>query len=150
MKGSVKLFIASLLVLACAVGFFLGATCYGIPHFCHKAPCQKGMAKELPINHNHGDKQKDLDKEKLHKGPGPAEMDSILQVTPEQKAELDKFRESMEQSFKVLRKQKMDAEKTLKDALDNGDEAKIGEAKAQILAAQEALLNNRIEGVINL
>jgi len=74
-------------------------------------------------------------------------MDSVLQVTPEQKAALDKHRAIMDSTFKTLRTQKKDAEKALKEALDSGDAAKIDEAKKQILAADEALLNQRVDGV---
>lgn len=149
MNGSVKIFIASLIVLACSVGFFLGSLCCHGPQMCPKAPCAKMMPPPPPPQ---GDMpRKDIGGPDFHKkGPNPAVMDSLLQLTPEQKAAMDKNRETMEQSFKELRKQKMEAEKALKEALDSGDEAKVKEAKGKILAAQEALLNNRIEGVSNL
>ena len=149
MNGSVKIFIASLIVLACSVGFFLGSLCCHGPQMCPKAPCAKMMPPPPPPQ---GDMpRKDFGGPDFHKkGPNPAVMDSLLQLTPEQKAAMDKNRENMEQSFKELRKQKMEAEKALKEALDSGDEAKVKEAKGKILAAQEALLNNRIEGVSNL
>ncbi|MBR6454669.1 MAG: hypothetical protein IKS97_08880, partial [Fibrobacter sp.] len=38
----------------------------------------------------------------------------------------------------------------LRDALDNNDEAKIAAAKKDILKAQEALLNLRVDGVKGL
>lgn len=149
MNGSVKIFIASLIVLACSVGFFLGSLCCHNPGFCPKAPCAKMMPPPPPPQGEMP--RKDFGGPDFHqKGPNPAIMDSMLQLTPEQKAAMDKNRETMEQSFKELRKQKMEAEKVLKEALDSGDETKIAEAKGKILAAQEALLNNRIEGVSSL
>jgi exonuclease VII large subunit len=83
------------------------------------------------------------------KGPGPEFMDSVLQVTHEQKAAFESLRLKTDSTFKELRKQKKDAEKALHDALDNNDEKQIAAAKASILKAQEALLNHRINGVKN-
>ena len=77
-------------------------------------------------------------------------MDSVLQVSHEQKEALEKQRRSVDSTFKVLRKQKKEAEKALRDALDNNDEAKITAAKKDILKAQEALLNLRVDGVKGL
>ncbi len=77
-------------------------------------------------------------------------MDSILQVTPEQKTALEKHRQQMDSSFKALNGQKMAAEKELREALDNGAAEQIDAAKAKILSAQEALLAARVEGVKNL
>jgi predicted nucleic acid-binding Zn-ribbon protein len=76
-------------------------------------------------------------------------MDSVLQVTHEQKAALEQQRHEMDSTFKALRKQKKDAEKALHEALDSNDEKKIATAKAGILKAQEALLDHRINGVKN-
>lgn len=149
MNSSVKIFIASLIVLACSVGFFLGSLCCHNPGICPKASCEKMMP--LPPSTQGEMSRKDFGGKDFHKrGPDPAILDSILQLSPEQKAAMDKNRETMEQSFRELRKQKMEAEKELKDALDSSDETKIEEAKGKILAAQEALLSNRINGVSNL
>jgi Spy/CpxP family protein refolding chaperone len=74
-------------------------------------------------------------------------MDSILQVTHEQKAAFESLRLKTDSTFKELRKQKKDAEKALHEALDSNDEKKIAAAKVEILKAQEALLNHRIKGV---
>lgn len=89
---------------------------------------------------------KDFDK-KFDFKKGEAFMDSVLQVTHEQKAALEQQRKATDSTFKVLRKQKKEAEKSLRDALDANDEKKIAAAKAEILKAQEALLNQRIKGV---
>lgn len=147
MKGSAKLLIASFIILACSIGFFAGAISFG----CNKVPmpCEKGM-----MTPPHGDFSKKHHAKAPHGPkdfkPNFAELDSILQVTPEQKAALDQQRTSMDSSFKVLRKQKMEAEKMLKEALDSENLEQIKTAKANILAANEALLNQRIEGAENL
>lgn len=150
MKGSVKLFIASLIVLAGAVGFFLG-TCCGV-HCLHKHPDDRmGAPEKVEAAPHHVDFKNDHEGKGFQKNwPHPAMFDSLLQLTPEQKTALDKHREDMGKTFKELRGQKRSAEKELKEALDNGDETKIDEAKGKILAAQKALLDNRISGVKSL
>lgn len=163
MNGSTKTFIASIIIFACSIGFFAGSFFGGkccmmqnckkdCPMMQHMAAPDFGHGKAHK-NHrgdfhkkNHGDFHKKhhpgFDKEK-----GKAFMDSLLQVTPEQKTSLEKQRNEMDQSFKEFRKQKMEAERDLKQALDSGDSVKINEAKSKVLAAQENLLNKRIEGV---
>ena len=147
MKNSVKIFVASLIVLACAVGFFLG-TCCSV-HCCHKHSCDRMDTPEKVAAAPHeGHFKKGHEGKGFQKNwPHPAMFDSLLQVTPEQKTALEKHREETGKAFKELHGQKMSAEKELKDALDSGDEAKIEEAKVKILDAQKALLDNRIEGV---
>ncbi|MBR2197089.1 MAG: Spy/CpxP family protein refolding chaperone [Fibrobacter sp.] len=146
MKNSVKLFVASLIVLACAVGFFLG-TCCSV-HCCHKHSCDRMDAPEKVAAAPEGHFKKGHEGMGFQKNwPHPAMFDSLLQVTPEQKTSLDKHREETGKAFKELYGQKMSAEKELKDALDSGDEAQIEAAKVKILDAQKALLDNRIEGV---
>ena len=146
MKNSVKIFVASLIVLACAVGFFLG-TCCSV-HCCHKHSCDRMDAPEKVAAAPEGHFKKGHEGMGFQKNwPHPAMFDSLLQVTPEQKTALDKHREETGKAFKELYGQKMSAEKELKDALDSGDEAQIEAAKVKILDAQKALLDNRIEGV---
>lgn len=150
MKGSVKLFIASLIVLACAIGFFLGTCCEA--HCLHKHPDDRmGAPEKVEAAPHHVDFKNDHEgKGSPKKWPHPAMFDSLLQVTPEQKTALDKHRDDMGKTFKELREQKMSAERELKEALDNGDDARIEEAKGKILDAQKALLDNRIDGVKSL
>lgn len=166
MKGSVKLFIASLMVLAAAIGFFAGSmlnkpcpkgpmAMEGMmppppPGFDGKTPPPNFDGKTPPPGFNgpkrpHGEFGKGPHG-KFGKGPSPEMMDSLLQVTPEQKASLEKQRNKMDSSFKALREQKMEAEKALRTALDNGDDKKIAEAKKNILTAQEKMLDARITG----
>ena len=146
MKNCIKLFVASLIVLACAVGFFLG-TCCSV-HCCPKHSCDRMDAPEKVAAPHDGHFKKGHEGMGFQKNwPHPAMFDSLLQVTPEQKTALEKHREETGKAFKEHFGQKMSAEKELKDARDSGDEAQIEAAKVKILDAQKALLDNRIEGV---
>ena len=200
MNASTKTFIASLIIFACSLGFFIGAFAFNNAGFstcskngiCEFQPgdCCKKKAdcckKKAPCSpdckcprcmrhgpefgegpHHKGDhfrgepprgphfegkdfKGKHFDKKfdkKFDFKKGEAFMDSVLQVTPEQKASLEQQRRVMDSTFKELRKQKKEAEKALREALDANDDKKIATAKANILKAQEALLNHRIQGV---
>lgn len=118
-----------------------------------KMDCCKKHGGEFHGDHFRGEpardphfKGKDFDK-KFDFKKGEAFMDSVLQVTHEQKTALEQQRHFMDSTFKILRKQKKEAERSLRDALDANDDKKIAAAKAEILKAQEALLNHRIKGV---
>lgn len=113
------------------------------PH--HKGDHFRGEPPRDPnFKGKHFDKKFD---KKFDFKKGEAFMDSVLQVTPEQKVSLEQQRRVMDSTFKELRKQKKEAEKTLREALDSNDDKKIAAAKANILKAQEGLLNHRIKGV---
>ena len=162
MKGA-KLFTASLAVLALALGFFLGNFCGKSCPCCSKGemtcckkmegPCpRQGMMPPPPPgpkgpHGHHGD---------FHKGPNfkghmnPEVIDSLLQVTPEQKAALDANRAKGDSIFRELRTQKHDAEKALGEALEKNDAAAIEAAKAKVLDADRSLLEHRINGVAAL
>ena len=181
MNASTKTFLASLIIFACSLGFFIGAFAFnnagcsscskgGICEFQPGDCCKKNMdcckkkgdcckkhgehfRGEPPrgphfegkdFNGKHFDKKFD---KKFDFKKGEAFMDSMLQVTPEQKATLEQQRRVMDSTFKDLRKQKKEAEKALREALDANDDKKIAAAKTNILKAQEALLNHRIQGV---
>ena len=203
MKDSTKILIASIIIFACSIGFFIGAfafnnagcsskaaiccskngiceskmgdCCKKKGHCCkhhgnefrkddfHHGPHFRGEPPRDP--HFHGEHFKEdhfkgehfkegkhfkdgkpFDK-KFDPAKGAAFMDSVLQVTHEQKAALEQQRKTMDSTFKAIRKQKKEAEKALREALDANDDKKIAAAKADILKAQEALLNNRIKGV---
>lgn len=150
MKGA-KLFTASLAVLALALGFFLGNFCGKSCPCCSKGemtcckkmegPCpRQGMTPPPPPG--------DFDKGLRHKHKmDPAVIDSLMQVTPEQKAALDESRAKGDSIFKELRKQKHEAEKALGEALESRDAASIDAAKAKVLDADKALLEHRINGM---
>lgn len=152
MKGSVKLFIASIVVLACALGFFAGSLCFGGP----KGHYNKGMMPPPPppgFEMGKPGPDQDMDHSIYNRrGPkvAPEYLGSILQVTPEQKAKLSQQRSVTDSTVKAIRQQRRDAEKQLREALDSGDAAKIQAAKANILAAQEAMLDQRIKGFSSL
>lgn len=139
MKGSVKLFIASMIVFACALGFFAGALCFN-----HKAPCEKSMMMPPPPPGGPG-----MGHENGFRGPrapkaSPEYLDSLLQVTPEQKALLAQQKASMDSTSKAIGKQRRDAEKMLREALDSNNDEQINAAKAAISAAQSAMLDHRV------
>lgn len=138
MKTSVKLFIASIVVFACAVGFFAGSLCFG-----PKGPCSKGMMPPPGFEGKgpHG-----------HRGfkVSPEHLDSLLQVTAEQKVLIEKQRTAMDSAMKAARQQKQEADKQLRDAMENGDAEKLKAAKASVLAAQSLQLDLRVQGYTEL
>ena len=166
MKGA-KLFTASLAVLALALGFFLGNVCGKSCPCCNKGemtcckkmegPCpRQGMMPPPPPGgpHHPGDFDKGpRSHDGVHGGHkfkhkmDPVVIDSLLQVTPEQKAALDESRAKGDSIFKDLRKQKHEAEKALGQALESRDAASIDDAKAKVLDADKALLEHRINGM---
>ena len=194
MKDSNKNLIASIIIFACSIGFFLGAFTFGggFGNFCSKGGtcefqpgdccskqldcCKRNEAcckKNAPCGpdcncpqcrrhhgeefgegpHHKGDHFKDGKKpfdKKFDLKKETAFMDSVLQVTHEQKVALENHRQTMDSTFKELHKQKKDAEFALREALDNNDDQKIVAAKTSILKAQAALLNHRINGVKSL
>lgn len=170
MNGA-KLFVASLVVLALTLGFFLGNICNKSGCCCNKAEmacCKKmeGMCPRQgmmpppppPGPHHHGDFQKGprgphgdfRESPRFKERFNPALIDSMLEVTPEQKAALDANRAKGDSIFKELRKQKHDAEKALGMALEKNVAKEIETAKLQVLDADKALLEHRIKGVAAL
>lgn len=163
MKGSAKLFIASLIVFAASAGFFAGSVCM--------KPCPKGpMAMEgfqpgmMPSPPGFDGKNPPPEMKgpmgqhgpKGHRGPhgpnGPDRkmMDSLLQVTADQKVALEKNRTEAEETLKTLRKNKFEAEKALGEALNTEDIKAIETAKANVLSADKALLDHRINSIAAL
>jgi Spy/CpxP family protein refolding chaperone len=170
MNGA-KLFVASLVVLALTLGFFLGNICNKSGCCCNKAEmacCKKmeGMCPRQgmmpppppPGPHHHGDFQKGprgphgdfRESPRFKERFNPALIDSMLEVTPEQKAALDANSAKGDSIFKELRKQKHDAEKALGMALEKNVAEEIETAKIQVLDADKALLEHRIKGVAAL
>ena len=171
MNGN-KLFAASIAILALALGFFLGtlkgSCCAPCEHSAMNAPCDctKGLpcscekngqpchcpncAKHENGEHKHMGPHGDFDKGPKFKGPNFAAIDSLLQVTPEQKAAIEASRVKGDSVFKVLRQQKHEAERALGEALESKDAAGIDAAKAKVLEADKALLEHRINGMAAL
>lgn len=166
MNGN-KLFIASIIVLALALGFFAGRFCNfnccsssttccqkGGPCACSQGlPCaceKNGQPCHCPncAKHGHKGPHGDFDKGPKFRGKMDlAAMDSLLQVTPEQKAAIEASRAKGDSIFRELRKQKHEAEKSLGAALESKDKANIDAAKALVLEADKALLEHRINGM---
>ena len=170
MNGN-KLFAASIAILALALGFFLGNLHIAGGCCCQKAemscckkmegPCpRQGMMPPPPpgahqpgeMHEGHHGPKGDFkgNGPKGFKGPNFEVIDSLLQVTPEQKAAIEASRAKGDSIFKDLRKNKHEAEKALGEALESADKAKIDAAKAQVLEADKALLEHRINGVAAL
>ena len=171
MNGN-KLFAASIAILALALGFFLGtlkgSCCAPCEHSAMNAPCDctKGLpcscekngqpchcpncAKHENGEHKHTGPHGDFEKGPKFKGPNFAAIDSLLQVTPEQKSAIEASRVKGDSIFKVLRQQKHDAERALGEALESKDSAGIDAAKAKVLEADKALLEHRINGMAAL
>ncbi len=166
--NATKLFTASIVVLALALGFCLG-TLYGQGGTCCNGSeiscCKKGG---MPCEHDamnapdaprlHGDRHREEHRAQgdFGKAPdfkhraSPAFIDSILQVMPEQKAKLEENRTRGDSLFKEIRAQKHEAEKALGAALESGDADSIEAAKAKVLEADKAMLEHRINGVAGL
>lgn len=178
MKTSVKLFIASIVVFACALGFFAGSLCFG-----PKGPCSKGMMPppppgfegQMPAGFDgkmpppppgmkpgmmpppdvegkgpHGPKGPEGFQGRRGHKVSPEHLDSLLQVTAEQKVLIEKQRATMDSAMKVARQQKQDADKQLRDAMESGDAEKLKAAKASVLAAQSLQLDLRVQGYTEL
>ena len=168
MNGN-KLFAASIAILALALGFFLGtlkgSCCAPCEHSAMNAPCDctKGLpcscekngqpchcpncAKHENGEHKHTGPHGDFEKGPKFKGPNFAAIDSLLQVTPEQKAAIEASRVKGDSIFKVLRQQKHEAERALGEALESKDSAGIDAAKARVLDVDKSLLEHRINGM---
>lgn len=166
MNGN-KLFAASIAILALALGFFAGRFCNfnccsssttccqkGGPCACSQGlPCaceKNGQPCHCPncAKHGHKGPHGDFDKGPKFRGKMDlAAMDSLLQVTPEQKAAIEASRAKGDSIFRELRKQKHEAEKALGAALESKDEANIDTAKALVLEADKALLEHRVNGI---
>lgn len=169
MNGN-KLFAASIAILALALGFFLGtlkgSCCAPCEHSAMNAPCDctKGLpcscekngqpchcpncAKHENGEHKHMGPHGDFEKGPKFRGKMDfAAMDSLLQVTPEQKAAIEASRVKGDSIFKVLRQQKHDAERALGEALESKDSAGIDAAKARVLDVDKSLLEHRINGM---
>jgi len=172
MNGN-KLFAASIAILALALGFFLGtlkgSCCAPCEHSAMNAPCDctKGLpcscekngqpchcpncAKHENGEHKHTGPHGDFEKSPKFRGKMDfAAMDSLLQVTPEQKSAIEASRVKGDSIFKVLRQQKHEAERALGEALESKDAAGIDAAKARVLDVDKSLLEHRINGMAAL
>ena len=124
----------------------------GLPCSCEKngQPCHCPNCAKHGHKGSHEGPHGDFNKGPKFKGPNFEVIDSLLQVTPEQKAAIEESRVKGDSVFKELRKQKHEAEKALGEALESRDAASIDAAKAKVLEADKALLEHRINGMAAL
>ena len=124
----------------------------GLPCSCEKngQPCHCPNCAKHGHKGPHEGPRGDFNKGPKFKGPNFEVIDSLLQVTPEQKAAIEESRVKGDSIFKELRKQKHEAEKALGEALESRDAASIDAAKAKVLEVDKALLEHRINGMAAL
>lgn len=148
-----KFFFASLIVLACAIGFFCGAL-YVSPS-CPLKSNDKGVfpPKECPF------KNKDMAEKPKKQKPNKEffakkrkefhkKLDEFLEVSIEQKKSLDSLRTYQDSVSTLIKKETRNAEKELRKVLEaeTPDSLAISQAKKNLLDLQEKALNHRIQG----
>lgn len=148
-----KFFFASLIVLACAIGFFCGAL-YVTPS-CPLKSNNKGVfpPKECPF------KNKDMAEKPKKQKPNKEffakkrkefhkKLDEFLEVSIEQKKSLDSLRAYQDSVSTLIKKETRNAEKELRKVLEaeTPDSLAISQAKKNLLDLQEKALNHRIQG----
>lgn len=84
------------------------------------------------------------------RGFKPVDIDSLLQVTPEQKAALDANRIKCDSALKKMRENKHAAEHKLGEALDINDSLGVEKASLLVIECDKALLEHRIEAMRDL
>lgn len=84
------------------------------------------------------------------RGFNPVNIDSLLQVTPEQKAALDSNRIKCDSALKKLRENKHAAERKLGEALDANDSLGVEKASLLVIECDKALLEHRIGAMRDL
>lgn len=141
-----KMFLASVVLLACSIGFFLGGICLSKPHgICQNTQMAQPMKKIGNEDSNKkGEKKARPEKPKFSK----EKLDSLLQITEEQRAKLDDRKKGQDSLFKALKKEHREAEKELRHALeaDTLNDDSISIAKEKLNAVQKKELELRIEG----
>lgn len=140
MSKNMKLLIASVIILACSVGFFAGASIFQSPFV---------KAKTIGAKSNDYHRFERREARRPDRQRNRFSLDSILQVTPEQRIKLDShrlkndsLRFSLTNEFKI-------AEVALQEALGSKpiDEGKVETARKKLLELSEKRLNQRIAGM---
>jgi len=145
MNKSIKLLIASVIILACSVGFFIGATVFQ-GSFTLKTTDSKSIERDdsnRRWERNRSDRKRNKER-RLH-----SSLDSILQLTPEQKVKLDSHR-VLNDSLRSLSFEKFkQAETELQEALAAQpiDENAVEQAKKKLLQLNEEQLDQRIKDI---
>jgi 23S rRNA pseudoU1915 N3-methylase RlmH len=143
-----KFFFASLIVLACAIGFFCGAL-YVSPS-CPLKSNDKGVfsPKECPFKNKDMAEKPNKEffakkRKEFHK-----KLDEFLEVSIEQKKSLDSLRAFQDSVSTLIKKETRNAEKELRKVLEaeTPDSPALSQAKKNLLDLQEKALNHRIQG----
>ena len=145
MNKSIKLLIASIIILACSVGFFIGATVFQ-GSFTLKTTDSKSIERDdsnRRWERNRSDRKKNRER-RLH-----SSLDSILQLTPEQKVKLDSHRVVNDSLRSISFENFKQAETELQDALAAQpiDENAVEQAKKKLLQLNEKRLDQRIKDI---
>lgn len=145
MNKSIKLLIASVIILACSVGFFIGATVFQ-GSFTLKTTDSKSIERDdsnRRWERNRSDRKKNRER-RLH-----SSLDSILQLTPEQKVKLDSHRVVNDSLRSISFENFKQAETELQDALAAQpiDENAVEQAKKKLLQLNEKRLDQRIKDI---
>lgn len=147
-----KILLGSVTLLALALGFFLG-TLYSSQSCQANSPEKLALTQNQPQQaeknlKNTPEKKMKRDKFKRKKWYSIEKLDSLLQLSPEQKTAMDSLRKNQDSLFSIIRTETKKAEMNLREAMEaqNPDSALIESAKKKILEVQEFALNHRILG----
>lgn len=148
-----KILFASIILLSCAIGFFLGAL-YNSPN-CSLNSENKAQFQQQQVKGKENFPDKNFKKNPPHKKKGKfffQELDSLLQLSSEQRLAMDGLRKEQDSAFSQIKKDTRNAEKELRQVLDADiiDSVLIQNAKIKILEMQEKALNQRISGKMAL
>lgn len=140
MSKSMKLLMTSVVILACSVGFFAGATIFENPLV---------KAKTINPKSNDDDQFGRRGERRPDRQRNRAPLDSILQINPEQKVKLDAHRLKADSLRFNLTQEFKSAEIALQEALSTQpiDGAKVEAARKTLLELSEKRLNQRIAGM---
>lgn len=148
-----KILFASIILLSCAIGFFLGAL-YNSPN-CSLNSENKAQFQQQQVKGKENFPDKNFKKTPPHKKKGKffsQELDSLLQLSSEQRLAMEGLRKEQDSAFSQIKQDTRNAEKELRQVLDADiiDSVLIQNAKIKILEMQEKALNQRISGKMAL
>lgn len=124
-----KFMVAILIVAAFIAGFYVGNI--------------QGSSQVAESNNSQAKVEKPFVKFKDHH----ENLDSILQVTKEQKKSLELGRQKGDSTFKILKGKKQNAEKILAESIEAEDSLAIENAKILVLELEKEMLNQRVNGM---
>lgn len=142
MSKSAKLLIASFIILACSVGFFVGAS---IQNVCKPKPKDSHFIQRDDPHHQwkREDSEKRQPKERRHR----PSLETMIQFSPEQKIKLDSHRVYIDSVKRESMQNIKQAEIELQNALATQpiNESQVELAKNKLLKLNEVRLNQSIE-----